>query len=75
MNNNKFWYITEYDDCSVETHYGRVGDAGSKKDWTYGSQAEAAKDYDKRPNNTRQCNSNRNQSIQLKLHIIPIAFS
>jgi hypothetical protein len=29
-NNNKFWYIREYDDATVETEYGRVGKTPSE---------------------------------------------
>jgi poly [ADP-ribose] polymerase 2/3/4 len=30
-NNNKFWYITEYDDGSILVEYGRIGEKGSSK--------------------------------------------
>jgi poly [ADP-ribose] polymerase len=37
-NNNKFWHITLFDDGTVETHWGRVGDTGQKKILYRGSQ-------------------------------------
>jgi len=45
-NNNKFYYISEFDDCSIEAHYGRVGDAGTKAPKSFDSQTAAAKFYD-----------------------------
>jgi poly [ADP-ribose] polymerase 2/3/4 len=33
-NSNKFWSITLFDDHSVETHWGRVGDAGQQKQFS-----------------------------------------
>ena len=47
-NNNKFWYIYEYNDGSVETHWGRVGDAGQKKIKPFGSQTAASNFFDKK---------------------------
>ena len=43
-NNNKFWYISEFDDSTVETHWGRVGDDGQRKSKSFSSQG-AAKDF------------------------------
>jgi len=58
MNNNKFWYITEFDDCSIETHYGRVGDTGLKTPKDFDSQAEATKFYDKKCKSKERPKSN-----------------
>jgi poly [ADP-ribose] polymerase len=40
-NNNKFWYIEVYDDGSVVTKYGRVGDKGQQRSKNLGSQGAA----------------------------------
>lgn len=45
-NNNKFWYISEFDDSSVETHWGRVGDGGQRKTKTFPSQGSASNFFD-----------------------------
>jgi len=47
-NNNKFWYITEFDDASIETHWGRVGDDGQRKIKPFGSQGGASSFFDKK---------------------------
>lgn len=45
-NNNKFWYIRLYDDCRVETEFGRVGSKGAISEKTFPSMAAAEKFYD-----------------------------
>lgn len=46
-NNNKFWYITEYDNGVVETHWGRVGEAGKTTTHDFGGdQEKATKKFD-----------------------------
>ena len=45
-NNNKFWYITEYDNGSTLVEYGRVGAKGSSSTKDHDSQSAAAKFYD-----------------------------
>jgi len=40
-NNNKFWYIEVYDDGSVVTKFGRVGDSGQSKTKNFGSVSSA----------------------------------
>ena len=47
-NNNKFWYITLFDDYSVETHWGRVGDDGQRKTKPFSSQYAAESFFDKK---------------------------
>lgn len=47
-NNNKFWYITEYDDGSVHCQWGRVGTTGQQKTFPFPSQTAAANYYDKK---------------------------
>jgi poly [ADP-ribose] polymerase len=42
-NNNKFWTFELYDDNSVITRWGRVGDPGDQKPYQFGSAAEAEK--------------------------------
>lgn len=45
-NNNKFWTIEMYDDASVITRWGRVGDEPDSKTKQFGSQDEAQKFWD-----------------------------
>jgi len=40
-NNNKFWYINIYDDCSVVTEYGRVGKNPQTSTKNFGSMYQA----------------------------------
>ena len=47
-NNNKFWYITEFDDQTVLCEWGRVGQTGQKKTFPFDHQTLAAKYYDKK---------------------------
>jgi poly [ADP-ribose] polymerase len=47
-NNNKFWYIYEHDDATVETHWGRVGDGGQRKTKDFGSQSAASSFFDRK---------------------------
>ncbi len=47
-NNNKFWYITEYDDQTVLCQWGRVGATGQQKTFNFNSQMQAAGYYDKK---------------------------
>lgn len=47
-NNNKFWYITLYNDASVITKWGRVGDEGQSKTKTFTSQASAESFFEKK---------------------------
>jgi len=47
-NNNKFWYITELADASIQTQYGRVGDKGQSRLKSFGNQELASKFYDKK---------------------------
>jgi poly [ADP-ribose] polymerase len=47
-NNNKFWYITEFDNATVETHWGRVGDDGQRKTKDFPSQGAATTFFDKK---------------------------
>lgn len=42
-NNNKFWTFELYDDNSVVTKWGRVGDPGDQKSYQFGSPGEAEK--------------------------------
>ena len=59
-NNNKFWYITEYDDCSILLHWGRVGDDGQKKPKPFSSQSAASSFFDKK---CREKEKSRNGEI------------
>src|SRR5262245_33395779 len=47
-NNNKYWYITEYDDCTCTVNFGRVGNNGQSKTHRFASQAQAAHFFDKK---------------------------
>ena len=47
-NNNKFWYITEYDDCTVYCQWGRVGTTGQEKTFSFDHQTRATKYYDQK---------------------------
>ena len=40
-NNNKYWYIEQYDDHKVITKWGRVGDTGQSKTYTFSYKSEA----------------------------------
>lgn len=40
-NNNKFWEVTCFDDSSVLCRWGRVGDDGQSKTFSFGSVSEA----------------------------------
>lgn len=42
-NRNKFWYIRLYDDCHVETEFGRVGSKGSISEKHFPSMDKAEK--------------------------------
>lgn len=46
QNNNKFWYITEFDDASCLVQFGRVGGDGATKKHSFGCQARAANFFD-----------------------------
>ena len=59
-NNNKFWYITEYDDSSVLLHWGRVGDSGQQKTKPFGCQASASQFFDQK---CREKEKSRNDEI------------
>ena len=45
-NNNKFWYITLYDDASILTENGRIGTAAQKHPKSFPSQSAAEAFYD-----------------------------
>jgi len=47
-NNNKFWNIFEYDDCTVNTEFGRVGETRPPSVKSFSSQAAASKFFDKK---------------------------
>lgn len=48
VNHNKYWHIKMYDDHSVITEWGRIGDAGQSKTFPHYSSYEAEKFYDKK---------------------------
>ena len=45
-NNNKFWYITEYNNATVKVEYGRVGYNAQEKIHIFKEQQQATKKYD-----------------------------
>lgn len=45
-NNNKFWYIRLYDDCRIETEFGRVGSKGAISEKSFPSMDKAEQFYD-----------------------------
>src|SRR5579859_1248766 len=45
-NNNKFWYISEFDDATCLVHYGRVGTDGAKLTHNFPSQDHAGRFFD-----------------------------
>jgi poly [ADP-ribose] polymerase len=45
-NNNKFWYISEFDDATCLVHYGRVGGDGAKLVHNFSSQVQATHFFD-----------------------------
>ncbi|MFN4260405.1 MAG: WGR domain-containing protein [Gemmataceae bacterium] len=47
-NNNKFWYITEFDDASCVVQFGRVGGDGATKTHNFPNQPEATHFFDKK---------------------------
>src|SRR5262249_32182350 len=47
-NNNKFWYITEYDDSTCVVQFGRVGGEGATKTHGFGNQLAAQYFFDKK---------------------------
>jgi len=47
-NNNKFWYITLFDNNSITTQYGRVGDSGQSRTKDFSSQMAASSFFDKK---------------------------
>lgn len=47
-NNNKFWYIFEYDDFSVKTEWGRVGKTSQAMTKNFSSQASASSFFDQK---------------------------
>jgi poly [ADP-ribose] polymerase len=47
-NNNKFWYIRLFDDCSIETEYGRVGSKPAIRSKSFDNMEAAEKFYDKK---------------------------
>ncbi len=47
-NNNKFWKIEIYSDWSIVTRWGRVGDDGDSKTYSFNSQDGAQKFWDKK---------------------------
>lgn len=47
-NNNKFWYITLFDDASILTENGRVGSNAQQHPKSFGSQSSAEAFYEKK---------------------------
>ncbi len=47
-NNNKFWYITEFNDSTCVVQYGRVGGDGATITHSFGSQPQAASFFDRK---------------------------
>src|SRR5436305_14602985 len=45
-NNNKFWYITEFDDGTCVVQFGRVGGDGANKTHNFSNQLQAARFFD-----------------------------
>lgn len=53
-NSNKFWIISRYDNNSVVTYYGRVGNTGEKTVKNFSSEVEAIKFF-----NSKVCDKQR----------------
>ncbi len=47
-NNNKFWYISEFDDASCLVHFGRVGNDGATLRHSFDSQGQADVFFDRK---------------------------
>jgi len=68
-NNNKFWYIRELDDSSVEVEWGRVGKTSQSKTKSFSSQYGATNFFDKKCSEKER--SGRNGEIAYrKLNVI-----
>lgn len=63
-NNNKFWYITLFDNASTLTEFGRVGSNPQKSSKSFGSQSAAESFYDKK---VKEKQSPRKGYTQLKV--------
>lgn len=48
QNNNKYWYITEYDDSTCVVNFGRVGNQGQSKTHKFFNQAAATRFFDQK---------------------------
>jgi poly [ADP-ribose] polymerase len=59
QNNNKFWTIRMFDDHSVETHWGRVGDCGQRKKFPHGDEYSADRFY------RSKCNEKERKGYQV----------
>lgn len=64
QNNNKFWYIEEYDNATVITRNGRVGAAGAEHPKSFGSQYQASAYFDEK---CREKESYRNGEIPYRI--------
>ena len=45
-NHNKYWHIIQYDDNSVDTQWGRIGDTGQSKKFPHYSSYDADRFFD-----------------------------
>lgn len=63
-NNNKFWIIEMYDDHSIITRWGRVGDDGDSKTYPFPSETAAQKFWDKKVD--EKTRDGRNDEIAYK---------
>lgn len=66
-NNNKVWSIQEYDNCSVTTKWGRVGDSLQSKTWSFDSQSEASHHYEKKKREKLRVKSNRDSYTKVEV--------
>ena len=58
-NNNKFWNITWFDDHTIETHWGRVGDSGQRKNFPHVDEYAADRFY------RNKCNEKERKGYQV----------
>jgi poly [ADP-ribose] polymerase 2/3/4 len=66
-NSNKFWHIQENDDCTVTTRWGRVGVSEDTKTWSFSSQSQATREYDKKTKSKLRVTSNRDSYTKVDI--------
>lgn len=66
-NNNKYWIIEQFDDNTVITRYGRIGDSGQSTKKTFSSTNEAEKFFNSKVKEKSKVKSRRDAYTEIHL--------